>query len=278
LEATISATSVSSLPQPGISNGKLTLNISHALLENLLQDLGVLQLLLDLGDDALGELPLLPLLDLALVPHPRIQDSLGLGSQRRLLLELIGLSLELGGFLGFVSVSGTTPVTNRNRKHAYLGHLEEGLGDVNDTRHLLDIHDAVLDGLRMVGTRRVQDVLDLLGLRLGPLLVHGTTKLDQGTPDAEKAEGNNRLLVDDIVLVADGVDRETGSRREDGRLGDQAAARERIDDGLRLGLGILDRDVRGLAGRGEGGDGGKDARNDARSQAGGPFGELIVSD
>lgn len=99
MEATISATPVSSLPQPGISNRKLTLNISHALLENLLQDLGVLQLLLDLGDDALGELPLLPLLDLALVPHPRIQDSLGLGSQRRLLLELIGLSLELGGFL-----------------------------------------------------------------------------------------------------------------------------------------------------------------------------------
>ena len=49
---------------------ELTLNIGNALLENLLQDLGVLQLLLDLGDDAGSELLLLPLLDLALVADP----------------------------------------------------------------------------------------------------------------------------------------------------------------------------------------------------------------
>lgn len=79
--------------------GKLTLNIRHALLENLLQDLGILELLLHLGNDGLGKLLLLPLLDLALVPHPRIQDVLGLGRQGCPLLELVRLGLELGGFL-----------------------------------------------------------------------------------------------------------------------------------------------------------------------------------
>ena len=76
-----------------------TLDVRHALLQDLLQRLGVLQLLLHLGDDALGELPLLALLDLALVPHPRVQHALGLGRQRRPLLELVRLGLELGGFL-----------------------------------------------------------------------------------------------------------------------------------------------------------------------------------
>lgn len=76
-----------------------TLNICHALGEDLLQHLGVLELLLDLGDDALGQLPLLALLDLALVADPGVEDGLGLGSQGGLLLELVGLGLELGGLL-----------------------------------------------------------------------------------------------------------------------------------------------------------------------------------
>jgi hypothetical protein len=79
--------------------GGLTLDIRHTLLEDLLQDLGVLELLLHLVDDALGQLLLLASLDLSLVAHPRVEDGLGLGSQSRLLLELKGLGLELGGFL-----------------------------------------------------------------------------------------------------------------------------------------------------------------------------------
>jgi hypothetical protein len=79
--------------------GTLTLNLGHALLENLLQGLGVLQLLLDLGNDSLGKLPLLALLDLALITDPRVEDSLGLGGKGSLLLELISLSLELGSLL-----------------------------------------------------------------------------------------------------------------------------------------------------------------------------------
>src|SRR5690242_7347017 len=83
----------------------LTLDISHALLEDLLQDLGALQLLLHLGDDALSELLLLALLDLALVADPRVKNGLGLGSQGGLLLELESLGLKLGGFLSSKSAS-----------------------------------------------------------------------------------------------------------------------------------------------------------------------------
>ena len=81
------------------AKGQRTLDISDALLKYLLKGLGVLELLLDLGDDGLGQLPLLPLLDLTLVAHPRIQHSLSLGGQSGGLLELVGLGLKLGSFL-----------------------------------------------------------------------------------------------------------------------------------------------------------------------------------
>lgn len=78
---------------------QLTLDISDALLKYLLKGLGVLELLLDLGDDGLGQLPLLPGLHLTLVSHPGIQHGLGLGGQCGGLLELVGLGLKLGSFL-----------------------------------------------------------------------------------------------------------------------------------------------------------------------------------
>jgi hypothetical protein len=63
-----------------------TLNICHALVKNLLENLGVFQILLDLGNDRLCELTLLPLLDALLVADPRIQNSLSLGNESSLLL------------------------------------------------------------------------------------------------------------------------------------------------------------------------------------------------
>lgn len=81
------------------TQGELTLDIGNTLLKDLLQDLGVLKLLLDLADDGLGKLALLALLDLALVAHPGLQNLLGLGGQSSALLELVGLGLKLGGFL-----------------------------------------------------------------------------------------------------------------------------------------------------------------------------------
>lgn len=78
---------------------KLTLDISDALLEDLLENLGVLKLLVDLAHDSLGELLLLALADLAFVTNPRVKNLLGLGSESGALLQLIGLGFELGGFL-----------------------------------------------------------------------------------------------------------------------------------------------------------------------------------
>lgn len=78
---------------------RLTLNIRHTLLQDLIQNLGVLQLLLDLGNDRIGQLLLLASLDLALVADPRLENALRLGGEGGLLLELVGLSLKLGGFL-----------------------------------------------------------------------------------------------------------------------------------------------------------------------------------
>ena len=65
----------------------------------MLEGLGVVELLLNLGDDGLGKLLLLPLLDLALVADPRVEDRLGLGGDGSLLLKLKSLGLELGGLL-----------------------------------------------------------------------------------------------------------------------------------------------------------------------------------
>jgi len=75
------------------------LDVGHALVEDLLEGLGVLKLLLDLGDDVLGKLLLLPLLDLALVADPRVENGLRLVSDGGLLLELESLGLKLGGLL-----------------------------------------------------------------------------------------------------------------------------------------------------------------------------------
>ena len=82
-----------------LTSNQLTLNISNALLKDLLENLGVLKLLLDFADDALGKLTLLALLNLALVANPGVENLLSLGSQGSALLNLVGLGLKLSGFL-----------------------------------------------------------------------------------------------------------------------------------------------------------------------------------
>ncbi len=202
-----------------------TLNIGNGLLKDLLEGLWVLKLLLDLGNDALGKLLLLALLDLSLVTDPRVKDSLSLGGQSSALGDIESLSLKLGSLLG---------------------NLEEGLGDINDTTHLLDVLDALLDGLGVVGTGRVQDTADLLDLGVGPLAVHWSGILSNGVEDGKEGEGDNGLLVDDVVLVGEGVNGGTGGRGEDGSLRDKGVAWERVDDGLSLLLWLLGWDVRGV--------------------------------
>lgn len=79
--------------------GHQSFHVGHTLLKNLLQDLGVLELLGDLCDDGVGQFLLLALLDLTFVADPGVQDILSLGGQSGLLLEFKSLGLESGGFL-----------------------------------------------------------------------------------------------------------------------------------------------------------------------------------
>ena len=78
---------------------QLTLDICNALLKNLLQCLGVLQLLCNFSNDGISELFLLSLLHLALVSYPRIKHRLSFRSQRSLLFKLICLGFKLGCLL-----------------------------------------------------------------------------------------------------------------------------------------------------------------------------------
>lgn len=133
---------------------------------------------------------------------------------------------------------------------AYLGNLEQALGDINDTLHLLDALDAVLDGLGVVGTGSVQDAGDLLVLPLSPLPVQGTSILDDGAPDTQQTEGDDGLLVDNVVLVAEGVDGQAGGGRQDGALGDEGASGKGVEDRLGLLLGVLGGHIGSVAGGG----------------------------
>lgn len=215
----------------------LTLNISDALLEDLLENLGALKLLLDLGNDRLGKLALLALLDLALVANPGVEDLLGLGSEGGALLELVSLGLELSGLLG---------------------DSEELLGDLNDTGHLRDVVDTLLDSVGVVGTGSVQDVLVLLDLTLSPLAVSGTTVLANSGEDRQQTESGDGLLVHDVQLVADGGNGQTSGGRESRGLGDEGVTGDSIEDGLSLLGGLLGGNVGGRARRGQVGSDGRD--------------------
>jgi hypothetical protein len=84
--------------------GPHTLNVSDTLLQNLLENLGVLELLSNLGNNGICQLFLLSGFDLAFISDPRIKDCLRLGGQRCLLLQLEGLGLKLCGFLLGISI------------------------------------------------------------------------------------------------------------------------------------------------------------------------------
>lgn len=247
-----------------------TLNIGDALVENLLEGLGVLKLLLDLGDDALSKLTLLPLLDLAFVADPRVKDGLGLVSNGRLLLELVGLSLKLGGFLDLSASTGPTDVCPLLPSLlAYLGDSEKVLGDVDDTAEVLNALDALLHGSSVVGTGGVQDAGDLLNLLLCIAGPGWTGVFGDGPEDGQQREGDDGLLVDDVKLVADGEGAHTGGGGEHGGLGDGAVTGHgyRIEQRLGLLLGVLLGKVGLVAGLGS--DAGNGAERERWAETGG---------
>lgn len=179
------------------------------------------------------------LLDLSLVTHPRVEDALGLSGKGGGLLELENLGLDLGSLLFRVS--------NLHKRQSiyktHLGDLEKRLGDVDDTAHLLNVLDAGVDGLGVVGAGRVQDIADLADLSLGPSGVCWSKVLANSEEDGEERETDDGLLVDDIVLVAESEDGRASSGGEDGGLGDQGVAWKGIEDRLGLLLWLLSGDA-----------------------------------
>lgn len=152
---------------------------------------------------------------------------------------------------------------------AYLGNLKQSLGHVNNASHLLNILDALLDSLGVVGTGAVEDVQHLLLLGLSPSRIGGATVFDECTPDGQQAECRNSLLVHNIVLIADGVDAQSGTAAEKGGLADEAVSGEGVDDALGLGLGFLGRDAAGVAGSDGSGQRRDGSASESRSEEGG---------
>jgi hypothetical protein len=245
-----------------------TLNVRDALVKDLLEGLGVLKLLLDLGNNGLGKLALLPLLDLALVADPGVEDRLGLVGNGGLLLELESLGLKLGSLL-LDCQSSATDATSVSPCKPYLGNLEKGLGDVNDTAKVLDALDALLDSGGVVLAGSVQDAGDLVGLLLRIVSPRGTSIFGDSPENSQQRESDNRLLVDDVELVADSGDTETSTGREHSSLGEGAVSGHgyRVKERLSLLLGVLLRQV-GLVAGGDG-DGRQSAERERWAETGG---------
>lgn len=155
---------------------------------------------------------------------------------------------------------------------SYLGNSEQLLGDINNTGHLLDVVNAMLDGVGVVSAGSVEDVLVLLDLAVSPLAVSRATVLGHGGEDGEKAEGGDGLLVHHVELVGDGGDGQTGGGGQGGGLGDERVAGDGVQDRLGLLLGVLGGDVGGRASRGQSRDS-RDTGGNGRPQPGGAWGK-----
>lgn len=83
---------------------------------------------------------------------------------------------------------------------------------------------ARLDSLSMIRPRSIQDISNLVDLSISPLAVQRSSVLENSTPDAQQAQRDDGLLIDDIVFVAEGVDCKTGRGGEDGGLGDEGVS------------------------------------------------------
>lgn len=158
---------------------------------------------------------------------------------------------------------------------SYLGNSEQLLGDINNTRHLLDVVNALLYSVGVVSTGSVEDVLVLLDLAVSPLAVSRATVLGHGGEDGKQAEGGDGLLVHHVELVRDGGDGQTGGGGQGGGLGNEGVAGDGVQERLSLLLRVLGGDVGGRASRGQSRDG-RDTGGNGRPQPGGAWGKLVT--
>jgi hypothetical protein len=145
-------------------------------------------------------------------------------------------------------------------------------GHLNNTAQLLDVLNATLDGIGVVGPSSVQDIFVFLNLTFGPRLVGGSAVLRNTGENAEQTESDDGFLVQNVKLVANGGDGKTGTGGKNGRLGDKRTARKRIQDRLSLLLGLLSGDVGVQSnGRKVGCDGRDVMGSESRPHAGGAY-------
>lgn len=200
-----------------LSLSKKLLNVLNRLLENLLLELGVLEVLLNLGDDRLGQQLLLSLSDRSLVSDPRVKNRLGLGGEDNLLLGLEHLGLELDGLLG---------------------HGKEVLGGLDDILELVDVTDSLLDGVGVLVSGGVEDGSHVLNVSIGPRGVTRASELGDNNNKGGKDTENDGLIVDNVQLVGDGVDGSEDTGGEHTSLGQNVVAGDGVQDGGGLGLGV----------------------------------------
>lgn len=93
----------------------------------------------------------------------------------------------------------------------------------------------------MVGTGSVQDAGDLVGLLLSIVSPRWTSILGNSPEDGQQRKSDNRFLIDDVKLVADGCDTQSSAGGENGGLGEGAVSGEgyRVKDRLCLLLGVF---------------------------------------
>ena len=199
----------------GLVGGNL-LDLADGLVEDLGLELGVQEIGLDLLDHVSGQLGLLALTDGGLVADPGVEDRLDLGGHGGLLLELKGLSLELGGLLG---------------------KSVEGLGDLDNILHLTDLVNAVLNGGLVVDAGLLEDGADLVDVDISPLVEGLAGSLDDTAEGGSESQEDQGLLVEDVDLLGDQVGGSASNGGDVSSLGDQRVTGEGVNDALGLGLG-----------------------------------------
>ena len=126
--------------------------------------------------------------------------------------DLLGFEvgdLKTGKMLYRVEVPGA--IVGPTKRHGCPSH---GIALTPDEKELwltdaanerLHIFDASLNGICVSSSCTIQDVFNLLSLRVCPFLVQRSTICKDSVEHAEQAEHHNRLLIEYIELVADGV-------------------------------------------------------------------------
>ena len=194
-----------------------TFNISNTLLKQLLLKFGILQFLTDLGSNRVGHLLLLPLPLICLVPHPRIQHSLGLRRKVHPLLQLKHLRLHLGSILR---------------------HVEQVFRDVNDIPHFPNGINAFLNRLFMLFAGGCQDLGLLCGNGIDPFRVAWAGQFDDEVEEKRGAEEDDGFIVEDVELFGDGGGESCGADSQEAGFADDGTAGEGIDEGCCSGLGV----------------------------------------